>query len=283
MSGAAVWGNPKKTKMVSSGSQVGIRIKMAELNNLPCYWDDVRSRDIDKAGAAVHELTQGVDGVKARQDRSLHKTGDWQALLIICSNASMFDHYATEYKSDAAGLYRIFEFKVSPKETATGGRISEREATVLQQRLEDNFGVIGDKYSFILAQTKVMEELVEGMHDDLAKELEYDGQEQERFWMAIVTTIMVGAKLANSIGATFNLQEMRDFLIKSYKAMRDKLDSAAVVGTDKLATEAALTAFMKDAPTIHFELKTCPRGAVLVRRQNSSAARGKDLKFISTG
>ena len=268
--GAAVWGNPKKTKMVSSGSQVGIRIKMAELNNFPCYWDDVRAPDMPKAGAAVHDLSQGVDGVKAKQDRSLHKTGDWQAMLIICSNASIFDHYVTEYKSDAAGLYRIFEFKVSKKETAKGGRISEREATYMQQQLEDNYGIIGDKYSFILADTKLMLELVNKMHDDLAKELDYIGQEQERFWMAIVTTIMVGAKLANSVGASFNLHEMREFLVKAYKDMREKLGAGAVIGTDKAATEAALTAFMKNCADNTLRTEDKP-----------SKGPGQKTKFIS--
>lgn len=243
--GGAVWANPKLTKEVASASSNSIRVKMAELNNLPAYWDDVsETPDVEKAGATIKDLTQGKDGGKLNQDRSQKAIGSWQSLLIICSNVSMFDYYVRTNKSNAAGVYRIFEFSVPPAALDTPGRIDGREATMLQQLLEENYGRMGELYTErLLSNPTLMEETVKSVYEQLKEKVgEADG---ERFWLAIVSTILAGAHMANSLGATFNLGELELFLIKSYNEMRARVEEESLNGNDFLSTSKVLTEFIK--------------------------------------
>ena len=245
--GGAVWGQPRKAKFTPSASSVAIRLRLSQTNNLPCYWDDIRKEHIPAACALLSDLTQGADGLKARANRDLHETGTWQTILCMCSNGSLFDHFVATNKSDAAGLYRIFEYTVSPKETAApGSRINELDATYLQQQLEENYGIIGDIYSQVLANTLHMKELVRSTHERLSKELGYAESEQERFWMALVTTIVLGAKLANEIGASFNVNEIHQFLLKAYREMRAKLAKESPIGEEKENAAHAVTEFLQE-------------------------------------
>lgn len=244
--GGAVWGHPRKTKFAPSASNVGIRLRLAQTNNLPCYWDDIRKEHVEAAAALLSDLTQGVDGTKAKQNRDLHETGSWQAILCVCANGSLFDHFVSNNRSDAAGLYRIFEYTVSPKETAKGGRIEEWDATYLQQQLEENYGLIGDQYSQMLANVQHMKELLRFTQKRLAVELGYVESEQERFWMALVSTIILGAKLANEIGASFNVNEIHQFLLTAYRGMREKLAEESLVGEKADNAAPALTAFLQE-------------------------------------
>ena len=246
--GGAVWGHPKLTKEVASASKNSIRVKMAELNNLPLYWDDVSEPpDVEKAAAAIKDLTQGKDGGKLNQDRTQKDIGSWQAMLIICSNVSMFDHYVKANKSNAAGLARIFEFYVpKPKEgDGTPGRIRGVSATYLQQELEDNFGRMGEIYrDKCLANPKAMKEFVDATSDQFEKEVGTRGD--ERFWLAIASTILAGARLANECGATFNIEELHKFLVKAYHGMRERVADAGVDGSQQENAEKALGEFLKE-------------------------------------
>ena len=244
--GGAVWGHPRKTKFTATASSVGIRLRMSQIVNLPSYWDDIHKDQVERAADLLVELTQGADGLKGRADRTLHETGSWQAILCICANGSMFDHFAMKNKSDAAGLYRIFEYTVSEKETAKGGRIAEWDATYLQQQLEENFGRIGEQYSKMLAHASHIKGMLRGTQEYLAKELKYAGQEQERFWFALVSTIILGAKLANELGASFHVEEIHQFLIKAYEEMREKVHEESPVGADAPNTEHAVTEFFQE-------------------------------------
>jgi hypothetical protein len=246
--GGAVWGHPKLTKEVASASKNSIRVKMAELNNLPLYWDDVSEPpDVEKAAAAIKDLTQGKDGGKLNQDRSQRDIGSWQAMLIICSNVSMFDHYVKANKSNAAGLARIFEFYVpKPKEgDGTPGRIRGMSATYLQQELEDNFGRMGEIYrDKCLANPTAMKAFVDATSDQFEKEVGTRGD--ERFWLAIASTILAGARLANECGATFNIEELHKFLVAAYLGMRERVAEAGVDGSQQENAEKALGEFLKE-------------------------------------
>ena len=244
--GAAVWGNPKLTKEVASSSQNSMRGKMAELNNLPCYWDDVSvPKAIEKAAEVLVDITQGKDGGKMNVDRSQKVVGSWQSLLTICSNVSMFDYMVDHQQSNAAGIYRTFEFLVPKNDDNTPGRVEEWTATILQQQLETNYGRMGERYSKVmLSNPEAMQEFVTDTQAKLADEVTY--KPDERFWLAIATTILAGARLANTIGASFNVEEIHAFLVSSYFAMRARVLTEDLIGDSEANITAALTQFLKD-------------------------------------
>ena len=241
--GAAVWGNPKLTKEVAATSSNSLRGKMSELSNLPFYWDDVSSpQAVERAATLISDITQGKDGGKMNQDRSQKEVGEWQSLLMICSNRSMFDYLIAHNKSDAASIYRTFEFVVPPKGPL--GRIDEHDATLLQQQLEVNFGRIGEMYSAgFLAQPNVMQEFVSAIHKQISKEV--NARESERFWTAIAATIIAGSRLANKLGAGFNIEEIHQCLVESYQTMRTRVEESDIIGTKTESADSALTAFFK--------------------------------------
>jgi hypothetical protein len=270
--GAAVWGNPKLTKEVASASNNSVRGKMAELNNLPCYWDDVSTpKAIERAAEALVDITQGKDGGKMKADRSQQTVGSWQSMMAICSNKSMFDYMAANNHSDAAGIYRTFEYIVERAADDGPGRIEEIDATYLQQKLEENYGRMGEKFSAgCLSQPAAMKKMVDDVHALIKKEVE--AQEPERFWLAIVTTIITGARLANVLGASFNVDEIHAFLVKSYRDMRARVDSEGVIGDREDNIEAVLAQFLKETTDNTIRTKDQIRGR---------GGRGKQVRYVA--
>ena len=63
--------------------------------------------------------------------------------------------------------------------------------------------------------------------------------------MAIAASVLCGARLANTLGANFNIREIEDYLITSYLNMRSRVVGENLIGSSYENTTEALTGFIK--------------------------------------
>jgi hypothetical protein len=242
--GLSVWGHPRHTKQVSDSSHKALLKTMGDIRNLPSYSDDISDPDIMETTVnTIMSATQGVGGAKLFTSRKLQAREEWDSLMIIASNNSMFDIMAGKIKDNTAGVNRIFEFEVPEATADTPGRMESWEAEPILQQLEENFGRMGERYASLLgSDPKGVEDVVLKITAHIGKEVGARGE--ERFWMAIAPSVLAGARLANECGASFNIEEIHEFLVQTYLGMRERVQQAFLKGTSIENTTLALTSFI---------------------------------------
>jgi len=246
--GVSVWGHSKKGKQVSHSTFNSVMKQMGELCNLPLYWDEIKDA---KAQQAVYDFiynaSDGVEKGRMKADTSLQDKGTWQTQMCMAANISFTDFVMKKDPSHIAGVSRVLEYRVQ-KSTNPVGRISQTDADVIFDKLQTSYGQMGLRYSKLLAMNH---DAIKKDCVDTCKQVEIDmqAQEPERLWVALVGTLLVGAKLANTLGADLDVIALKDFLYRTYQANRSKRDSLMAVSGVRETTEGIMTAYFAKVDT----------------------------------
>lgn len=216
----AVWGSPIKAVQSLGDTQNSVLRKMGDTRNLPLYWDELKTKeDTQKFSTLAFQLSLGKEKSRLQADTSYRDPGTWQTLLCSTSNDSILAYILTQTKTTAAGLYRVFEFEVP---AGTQGQISTSDASNIVAALNENFGQAGLIYAGFLG-TQHMRCAAEVAAYSIALEKHFNIQPDERFWLALLTTLMMGAKYGNELGLTnIDLGALLRFLSKSFQGMRQE-------------------------------------------------------------
>jgi Domain of unknown function (DUF927) len=241
----SVWSHPKKTKEVALTTARSVVHKMGELHNLPIYWDEIKNK---KSQSHVFDtLFSGSEGVgpgRLTSNIEQRDRGDWQTLLIICSNLSFVDHIVSEQKTTVAGMYRVFEYEIPKVPSTAPGQIDAMDASRITQALEANYGVMGLAYAKWLGSDPIRA-------DNLTLEISQEfgrtvgSTKEDRFWVALCGTMLAGAHVANTLGATLDVPTMREFLCAAFEKNRGRMVEEGTAGGTLANTENALTGFLK--------------------------------------
>ncbi len=237
---AAIWGNPKSTLQALNDTTNSVMAKMNILKNLPVLWDELRGDDINKFALMAFQLTQGTGKSRLNADITQRERGDWQTLLVSTSNDTLVDAITRAAKGTSAGLYRLFEVRVRPKDS---GMLAS-EAARMVSSLNENHGHIGLAYAqFLGANSKRIEAEVAKLHDDLTREV--NAAQQERYWIAPMTIIIAGATYANELRLTdIDVPALKAFLVDALQDMRKMLKEAPDTANDKNAIAGVLQGFL---------------------------------------
>ena len=147
--------------------------------------------------------------------------GSWQTLLVSASNDSLLDYVTAQTNSTTAGLYRIFQYVVKPPASNRPGQIEPSEAAHIVAKVHDNYRqALGLAYArFLGANFVTIENDVHNYAKELGKEVKTTPD--ERFWIALITVICLGARYANKLGFTkFNEGALKAFMLEVLEDMR---------------------------------------------------------------
>lgn len=222
----AVWANPTLAIQVLGDTPNNTFKKMGDTKNLPLFWDELKTKeDTQKFANLAFQLSLGKEKARLNADTSYRESGTWQTLLCCTSNDSLLAYVLTQTKTTSAGLFRIFEYEVPP---GVIGQISTTAAQLIVAKLNDNYGQAGLIYSQFLGQ----------QHERVAKETaaysqvledHFKIQSDERFWLALVTTLVMGATYANELGLTqIDIGALARFMTDQLKIMRNERTTATV-------------------------------------------------------
>lgn len=244
--GCAVWGHPVKALQGVDDTNVSVMNRMGALKSLPMYWDELQTEEAaDKFTQLIFSLTRGRERSRATSEIAQRETGDWKTLMVSASNNTLIDYVTTQTKTTTAGIFRIFEVVV-PKPTSKG-KIHEVDAQHMSAKLDNNFGHIGLRYAQWLGanSTEIQEEVSE-----FAKRLwkAVDAKQEERYWIATMTCVCMGATFANRLGyANFDVQGIQKLMLKTLKHMRKLRKETHVDLTNKDNVTSTMTQFFKAA------------------------------------
>lgn len=221
----AVWGSPKRSKQGLDDTINFVSNKVGQLNNLPIYWDEIKGKEAtDRFVTLAFRIADGKDKSRMGADTQLRVSGTWQTLLLSCSNDSLLDTIIRQTKTTTAGLYRVFEFLVPP--AVTPSTYSAGAVTRMTAELNDNYGQIGLQYAQFLGRNHAqIARDVAKLQDDLIREC--NALQDERYWIASMTVLLMGARYANELGWTaINEQAFKEFLLDTLDAMREERENS---------------------------------------------------------
>lgn len=220
----AVWGSPAKAMNSTHDTHLSITKKIAFLNNLPAYWDELRGQGpLDAFKAVAFDVAQGKEKTRLNSRAQLMQVNEWRTMVIAASNESIFDHMAKAAGSSDASMARTFEIYIDGTEIK-----ADLSAAALFSALDSNYGRAGQIYAEYLAENhKEIAEKVASVTDALSKSLIAQGG--ERFWVAIIASLLVGAKLAETCELVcLDQKELAKFLISCLRKLRNRASEAKV-------------------------------------------------------
>lgn len=254
----SVWCNPKREKENSLSSIKGTIRKLGLLRNLPIYWDEInRPEKMEAVHGFLDVATEGSGPTTLNQSRHFNEVDEWQTLVGLGANSSFWELIQKKAKNTDAQLRRVFEIKVEQ-------RAKTREVlavSALMAELEQNHGIIGKVYAEYLARnSEKVYDYVRSICDDFAKEI--DQQKEDRFWVAMVGTMVAGAGIANALDPRikFNIGLMYDYLKGEFLRMRREIAQNMAIGNNPFYVTDQLGQFFDDVTGNIAWTDICPMG-----------------------
>jgi len=212
----AEWGAPKEGVQKIGDSVNSLDKRAGVLRNLPLFFDELQTGDQTKAmQQLIFSMSQGKTKQRLTRGAQFQPTETFSTTLITAGNSSLIG-IAAENNSEA-GMYRIFEFDVSPPVNGLG---ILGDANQIKAALEQNYGHAGALFSEYLGKNATT------MPTDLQATIEMVRQDvqasqAERFWVAGIATTILGSMIANKIGLTqFNIDANYRFLLATFQSLR---------------------------------------------------------------
>ena len=251
----SVWGNPRHAPATMDDTHTVVKNKLAFLQNLPAYWDEVRG-DEQKMQMFVQvafQVAQGRDRERANSKAETIRAEEWQTLLAACSNDSLFDLAAEKAAESNAGIYRIFEVKVDNTEYPA----HDHEIMSLISQLDRNFGHAGLEYAkYLTANYDQIKVDVEATRLALERKTKLQGP--ERFWIAAITAMVLGAKYAGESGLIqIDTKRLLNYLLNSLH----KLRARATLGKQRLSPRELVAAYAQQHQDGKVTVDQFPTGA----------------------
>lgn len=268
----AVWGDPIRAMQGLDDTQNFIFGKVGQLQNLPLYWDEVKGDHDTKAFVKLaFKLTLRKEKDRMTQSASMRESGSWQTMLISASNDSIMDHVMQQTKQTAAGVYRVFEYEVSPSLDGRG-QMDQADASRISGKIDDNYGHIGLEYATYLGGNhQTIEKDVVEFYKTIGQEMKTVAE--ERYWRVMVACLLKGAEYANKLGFTgIDMKGLKRFLFDVVEQLRGARRAAPTDMAEKFNISALLAQFLSEKRArntirtnkIHRGRGKPPQGAVKV-------------------
>lgn len=231
---AAAWGNPRASIASMNDTTNSINQKLGVLKNIPAYWDEIRNlTEFNAFSKTLFQLSEGKEKGRLTATASRRGEANWQTMVVAASNESLTAHVDDSVGDSNAGRMRMIEFVLEQFDTRNYAGIE------LSNAVRNNYGCAGRVYAAYLAKHKdTIRADVERVAKTLHKAL--GARNEERFWLALITTILVGSALSNKLGlTTFDVKSMKDFLISEFRKQRIATDNYFKVGANLAGDELA--------------------------------------------
>jgi len=242
--GMSVWGHSKLTKGSETSTHNNVTTQMAEIKNLPFYWDEIEDdKHRETVAKVMHEASDGVQKGRNKDGKSTQARGEWKLMIMAASNQSFKEFLFNRNKNHTASLVRCLEWKVLLNTTGVG-QMKDAEATALLNACESNYGRMGEIYAEFLAQNHavITQEVIEEANK---VEAFYGCNGEERYWQSGVASMICAARYAKQLGVDVDPDEIKRFMYDVYAQNREEMVKRGMRAkiTDKI--ETVLTLYLK--------------------------------------
>jgi Domain of unknown function (DUF927) len=244
LAGQSVWSSPVVGGL--SDTITYTFAKCATLRHLPLFYDEIKGEKQFKAMVELaFQLTGGHEKGRANRAGSMREVREFKTLCGYASNMSIVASVRDEDKGTDASWLRMFEMQGIIK--PSGDDEFAANINLLMTGLSLNYGNVGIAYAQFLGRNhKLIEQKLAGFQTTIANDLGANVKTQ-RFWVAAMATVMLGAYLANVQGyCIFPLMAIRDYMYAEFRRMtQEMLDDPNDYGNE-IALINSLSAFLNE-------------------------------------
>lgn len=224
-----VWGKPSIAKQGLTDTVNQVMGKLSRTRHLPAFYDEIHDeKDFKKIADITWQFIESKERGRLRSNASLQKIGEWDTLLTAASNGSVTSAVVENSQSTTAGYYRVFEYEVRRTPPGAPGMVSPGEASRIGGYLKDNYGTAGMEYTKFLGANpdKVRQDF--GVYYDRVTS-EINMLQEERFWAALITCLLLGTNYANNLGLTeIDEAGLQHFLYTQVDRLRGRKDRESI-------------------------------------------------------
>jgi len=238
----SVWASMRA--VLGSGTPADTREYIAMIHNLPVYADefvvDARS-NFSKVGEMVLNITGAKDHRRLTRNATRKPQRYSQLLLTTAGNFSLVQKTSRETTAQAL---RVVEIELSNAITKLG--LTLDRVVIIKRLLESNHGTAGTVYADYLNQHYGnVDQAVVLCTQEFQKEL--NAVESERFWLATIVAIYLGATIAKHLNLLdFDIMSMKKFLFDQFRHQRMTLSEAAVDADDPQVALNRISTFVNE-------------------------------------
>lgn len=212
----SVWGHKKMGWLdMENDTRIGFYNKLGALNNVLATYDEITNLSGELVSQLAYAITKGQGRQRATQSgEAAANHANWNTMLLATSNFSLHSKLASEKTDASAEASRVFEY------TVPSGTLPKHEADETFDKLNDHYGLAGPVYAQALVNRR------EWARDRVLhwiKTVDHAAGtgSSERFWSAVVATVLTGFELANDAGLTnANIERLFKFAVKQIGQMR---------------------------------------------------------------
>lgn len=148
----SIWGNPDAQIIQRNSSTVLRMRKLATLNNLPCFMDELTDVPDEDLYALAYTLVDGREKQKLRSTGDkMVETGTWQTMTFTTANKS-FKAAASKIAGDSeASLLRVMEIECDFESYEDRPQVQEYIQDCIDA-CRDNYGLAGPEFLYQLLQ-----------------------------------------------------------------------------------------------------------------------------------
>lgn len=214
----AVWGHPREGMSALDDTENSVMKKVADLKNLPIYYDELISKDrTERALKLVFKITGSKAKSRLTRDITQADTPAFSTLFCVASNHGIGSTVFSDSAGTEAGGLRVFEMEV-PLLVPTVGGFESRQ--LWGEPLFQNHGIAGRIYAnFIAANKDVIKQMVVALGEQLNQRYQFTSK--ERYWSTTMVALQLAALLANQCGlTTFNIGAIEAYLDNQFQRQR---------------------------------------------------------------
>lgn len=237
----SVWGDPVRAMQGLDDTTNSVLKKIGDIRHLPLFWDELKTdQQTSKFVNMAFTLTGGREKSRLTSESQLRSAGTWQTMLVSASNDSIIDAMIRVNKSTTAGIYRTFEYTVLPG-IQNGDHV---QVNTLLGKLNDHHGEVGLEYAKFLGKNwkRIESDMVHFSKEIYAN---HAFTNEERFWLACIVSIVIGARYSNELGFTdIDADGLFKFLMDVRNNMRGEIQNSPADQSKTIAVSTILTQFL---------------------------------------
>jgi hypothetical protein len=205
-SGSSVWCDPIRGTSAIRDTTNSVQQSLMQTRFMPVFWDEVHIDTPEQRATMVEmffNITQGRGRARLDQKMEQRDPGQWRTMMATASNHPMSDLIEQDRQGTDAGTLRVFEYRFAVPSGPTTGPNIAGEA-------QYHYGHAGRVYAKWLAQNvDRIKTNIKQVREIIKEKLEARRLEgpkgNERFYIASIVGIVVGAAIAKHLGLV-NLQ-----------------------------------------------------------------------------
>lgn len=180
---------------------------------MPRWWDEYQS-DKEELTKLVYDIPQGRERNRLTATIRQREGGEWETILVVGSNRALSNTLILDHTNTDAAVLRILDIPLPKLPMSADGTVSR-----LVNELKDNYGHVGRVYAAYLGSNhELIKTMLVQVHNGLALTI---NRPEERFYLAVCTSILVGALVAKQIGLfDFDIAGVKQVLLDAVLASR---------------------------------------------------------------